>query len=111
MPTQIQIVNDFVACFAAGQYSRLRPLLCEQLRFRGPWLEADSREAWLEALGADAPPAEEVTITGVFEAENRVAIFYTLTRNGKSASLAQLNHFSRGCISEIHLVFNPADFE
>lgn len=101
----------FIGRFCAGDVTGLEPLLCEELQFRGPLHEFDSREAYLSVLCADPPERCDFQLLSVTQAEECVAVFYEYQKPDGSLTIAQLFRFRDARISEITLVFDGRSFE
>ena len=97
---------EFVKRFAAGDVAGLEPLLSEDLRLAGPFLQVDSRTAYLEVLGRDPPEPCGVRLLSVTENSDTVAVFYEYEKRDGTLTIAQLFGFSNQRITEIRLVFD-----
>ena len=97
---------EFVRRFAAGDVDGLEPLLAEDLQLFGPYLQVDSRAAYLSALRSAPPEPCSVHILSVTDDGHAVAVFYDYEKPGGVRTIAQLFRFSDERISEIRLVFD-----
>ena len=102
---EIERALEYVRAFAAGDIERLGSTLAAELRFTGPHLSVDSREAYLDALRADPPKPCDVVIVNVTEAEDQVVVFYELLKSGGTVTLAQGFKLGAEGIQETRLVF------
>lgn len=105
-----ELALAFLDAFGAGDLDRLRSLLAEDLRFRGPFLSADSRAAYLDALAQDPPGDGAAEVLHASQDGDAAAVFYRYTTPRGSALIAQLTRCRDGRIAAITLVFDPAGF-
>ena len=97
---------EFVKRFAAGDVAGLEPLLSEDLRLAGPFLQVDSRTAYLEVLRHDPPEPCGVRFLSVTESGDAVAVFYEYEKRDGTLTIAQLFRFYDQRIAETRLVFD-----
>ena len=95
---------EFVRRFAAGEVDRLESLLAEDLLLTGPFLQVDSRAAYLEALRRDPPENCGLRVLSVTDESDTVAVFYEYQKRDTTVTVAQLFRFRGDQISEIVLV-------
>ena len=97
---------QFLERFAAGDVDGLEPLMSEDLRLMGPFLEVDSRADYLEALRRDPPEPCGFNILSVTEESETVAVFYEYEKPDVTLAVAQLFRFEHHLISEIRIVID-----
>ena len=97
---------EFVRRFAAGDVDGLEPLLSEDLQLEGPYLQVESRAAYLETLRREPPEPCGVRMLSVTDNGDTVAVFYEYQKRDMTLTIAQLFRFSDQQISEIRLVFD-----
>lgn len=100
----------FIARFCAGDVEGLEEILCEQLRFSGPFLQATSRAAYLASLAQGPPEPAEYRILSVTESGSEASIFYEYIKPEGRGIIAQWWRAEGGCIAETRLVFDPREF-
>ena len=92
--------------FAAGDVDGLEPLLSENLQLAGPYLQVESRSAYLEALRREPPEPCGIRVLSITDDGDTVAVFYEYEKRDMTLTIAQLFRFSEQRISEIRLVFD-----
>jgi hypothetical protein len=97
---------EFVRCFAAGDIAGLEALLAEDLRLTGPYLQVESRAAYIDALRRDPPEASDARVLSVTDGGDTVAVFYEYEKRDSTVTVAQLFRFGDQGISDIRLVFD-----
>jgi hypothetical protein len=97
---------QFVQRFAAGDVAGLEPLLSDDLRLTGPFLQVESRAAYIEALRREPPEPCGIRVLSVTENGDTVAVFYEYDKRDVTLTIAQLFRFTDRQISEIRLVFD-----
>jgi ketosteroid isomerase-like protein len=97
---------EFLRRFAAGDINGLEPLLAEDLRLSGPYLQVESRAAYLRALRSAPPEPGGLHVLSVTDDGDAVAVFYDYEKRGAVRTVAQLFRFSDGRIREMRLVFD-----
>ena len=107
-PTQLSVA--FIERFCQGDVPGLGELLCENLQFNGPFLQADSRTLYLESFAHYPPLPADYRILSVTTTGNEVSIFYEYSKPDHSGVIAQWFRCENGCITETRLVFDPNDF-
>ncbi len=97
---------EFVQRFAAGDIEGLEPLLAEDLHLAGPYLQVESRAAYVDALRREPPEPSSVRVLSVTDNGDTVVIFYEYEKRDNALTVAQLFRFTDQRISEIRLVFD-----
>ena len=108
--TPKNLAMAYIERFCAGDVKGLEELLNEQLRFTGPFLQAESKDAYLEGLTNGPPEPAEFRIMSVTESGKEVSIFWEYIKPDSRGVIAQWCRVEGNCIAEMRLVFNPMDF-
>ena len=53
--TNVQLVNDYLAAFYAGDFDRAQALVADDFRFKGPFVEAASKQAFFDSAARLKP--------------------------------------------------------
>ncbi|KPJ92184.1 MAG: hypothetical protein AMS18_07900 [Gemmatimonas sp. SG8_17] len=98
---------EFVRRFAAGDIDGLEPLLTEDFQLAGPYLQVESRAAYLDALRKEPPEPSHVRVLSVTDDDgDTVAVFYEYKKPHMTLTIAQLFRFADQRIREVRLVFD-----
>ena len=100
----------YIERFCAGDVKGLDELLCERLRFTGPFLQAETKAAYLQSLTIGPPEPAEFRIMSVTENGKEASIFWEYIKPKGTGVIAQWCRTDGDCIAEMRLVFNPMDF-
>ena len=103
-----ELALEFVRRFCRADIQGLEPLLAEDLRFEGPFVETGTRATYLESLRASPLERTGYEISSVTEGDGRVAVFWCYEKDEGAVRIAQLFGFSAGKISEVLLVFDAS---
>ena len=98
----------FLDRFAAGDVEGLAPLLSDDLRVTGPYVDVATRADYLAALRAAPPRPATIRPLSVTEGESTVAVFYRYEKPGRTRTVAQLFRCRGDQICEMLLVFDLA---
>jgi len=101
---------EFLKSFCAGDVNSLAPLLAEDLQFKGPFYQFNSRDAYLESLKKDPPGKCDFRVLSVTESKDNVSIYYEYEKMDGPITIAQLFRFKKRKIHEILLVFDGRGF-
>jgi hypothetical protein len=96
---------EFIDAFCAPDIDVLGRLLVDDLRFDGPWLRCDSRDAYLSALRADPPQPARHEVVQLAETDDEVSVFYRYIKPGETMLVVQRNWFRGNRIARISLAF------
>ena len=102
------LATSFIERFCAGDVDGLEPLLAEDLRFTGPFLNFDTREGYLASLRQDPPLPSEHRLRAVLAHDGTVAVFWDHGRGLDFVPMAHLFRVAGRRISEILLIFDTA---
>ncbi|QDT95249.1 nuclear transport factor 2 family protein [Gimesia aquarii] len=109
--TNHDLAISFVERFCAGDVEGLVLLLAKDLRFRGPFHQFDSRDAYVSCLKDNPPTRSRFHVLSVTEDDDHVAVFYEYQKTDETVMLAQLFKCEDGKITEILLVFDGRGIE
>jgi len=104
------VAVEFVKCFCAGDVDALVPLLTPELKFKGPFYEFGSADAYLDSLRNDPPEQCGYRVISVTEDADSVSIYYDYEKSDRTITIAQLFKFTNQKIREILLVFDGRGF-
>lgn len=100
----------YIERFCAGDVQALGELLCEKLRFTGPFLQVDSHAEYLASLADGPPEPAGYEILSVTEDGDEVSVFWEYIKADGRGVIAQWTRTEDGCIAETRLVFDVNDF-
>ncbi len=85
---------EFVASFCAGDVGAIEQLLAEDLVFRGPLVQSDTREEYIKTLRADPPVVVSYTVLSITDNDSEVVVFYEYKKPEEVLTIAQLFQFT-----------------
>lgn len=109
--TNRELAISFVERFCDGDLEAIASLLADELRFRGPFHQFDSRDAYLSCLSDDPLPPSRSHILSVTEHDDHVAVFYEYQKKDGSVTIGQLFKCRDERIIETLLVFDGREAE
>lgn len=109
--TNRDLAISFVERFCTGDVEGLGSLLAENLRFRGPFHQFDSRDSYVSCLKDDPPTSSRFHVLSVTEDDDHVAVFYEYQKSDETVMIAQLFKCEDGKITETLLVFDGRGIE
>jgi hypothetical protein len=89
------------------RYTELQNMLHPKFKFEAPGVLHTTRDDYLEALRSNPPANEPYHIIKFYENPNSACLIY---RYGKKALICQTFEINEGKISQIKLIYNPAEF-
>lgn len=105
-----QLALQFIEAFCAADIDRLGSLLADDLQFSGPFLQCQSRQAYLDALVENPPAPTPWQLIDALEGRDTVAIFYQYQKSSRPITIAQHFRIEDDKISQITLVFDTRPF-
>jgi len=105
-----ELAIEFIKKFCAGDIEGLALLLSENLQFKGPLFQFNSREAYLLSLKQDPAQPADYRVISITESPDHISIFYDYEKNEGSITIAQLFRFKDQKICEILIVFDGREF-
>lgn len=110
--TPLDVALKYLDIFFSGQdYDRLKEVLSENLKFRGPFYEFDSAQDYIDNLIADPPIHASFKIIKTFEFASSVNIIYAFSKASISTEMSQLFEIRNHKITSILLIFDTAPFK
>jgi hypothetical protein len=107
----LELALKYMDLFFTGKnLEELLHFLADDLRFRGPFYEFDTAEAYVSALASDPPEGFEYEVLASFECGSSACLFYQFSKPGISVPMAQLFEVRDGKISRILLIFDTEAF-
>jgi len=110
MMNNCDVAIKFVKCFCAGDVDALAPLLTPDLKFKGPFFNFDSADAYLNSLKNGPLEKCGYQMLSITEGKDSVSINYDYEKSDRTIAIAQLFKFSNQKIQEILLVFDGRGF-
>ena len=108
--TNRDLTLRFIERFCAGDVEGLVSILAENLQFRGPFHQFESREGYLTCLRNDPPVPSQFQVVSITESEDQVAVFFEYQKSNESVLIAQLFKCFDNQITEILLIFDGRGF-
>jgi hypothetical protein len=110
MMNNCDVAIEFVKCFCAGDVDALAPLLTPDVRFKGPFYEFGSADAYLDSLKNGPLEKCGYRVLSITESKDSVSIYYDYEKSDRTITIAQLFKFSNQKVQEILLVFDGRGF-
>jgi N-acetylneuraminic acid mutarotase len=109
--TPLELALKYMAAFfGEAPLASMKPLLADDLFFRGPFHSFESAKAYLASLGENPPVDVACRILDVYEKENSVCLIYQFSKPGVKTPIAQTFEVRDGKISRIELIFDSKEF-
>lgn len=97
--------------FKTGDLEELRSILSDDLKFRGPFLNFDTADDYVNSLRNDPPEDFEYEIIKSYTDYLSVCLVYQFSKPGVSTKMTQTFESLGGKINRILLIFDSSAFQ
>ena len=109
--TPLELAKRYMAIFYAGEpLDDLRPLVSDDLSFKGPFLECHSAYEYIASLKSDPPKGCGYVVLHEYESDTSACLIYQFSKPGVTTPMAQVFGIRDGKIAEIQLIFDTRVF-
>lgn len=97
--------------FDSPQMERLKDILADDLKFRGPFFRSNYADDYIRTMVSDPPVGFRYKILQEYEDNTSACLIYLFEKPGVSTTMVQAFQTKEDKISEILLVFDTAAFQ
>ncbi|MEQ9297137.1 MAG: hypothetical protein RIF33_01170 [Cyclobacteriaceae bacterium] len=97
--------------FSTGEFDKLRHILANNLKFKGPLYSFDTAKDYINSMKADPPKKFKYRILKSYEDSSSACLVYNFSKPGVSTIMTQTFDMEDNKINYIHLIFDTGVFK